>query len=336
MDVSIACEGWFGLDWPQWRGLVGAVERLGFAGLYLSDHIHLASSPPLPSLELMVALTYLADHSERLRFGAMVSPLSMREPVTLARQSAALDNLSGGRFVLGIGAGWNAGEHAMFGYALGDLPTRFARLEEGLEVLTRLLRGDGPVSYAGRFFQLQDAILAPRPQHPGGPPLLIGGHGPRRTLPLVARYADIWNVNTKALPEVRERAVLLDRLLLEAGRRPEDVRRTVNAPVICGRTEAELEHRMRGVRRYPAFAALPHDQLVAALRARQGAIIGTPAEVVAQLHACDEAGIAEMTVQWFDADDLEGLALLATEVLPHLNRQQADPDNVSTRREAAT
>ncbi len=133
MQLSIACEGWFGLDWPPWQGLVPTVERLGFAGLYLSDRILLAVATPLPSLELIVALTYLADHSERVRFGAMVSPLSVRDPVTLARQAAALDDLSGGRFVLGLGAGWNAGEHAMFGHALGDLPTRFARLEEGRE-----------------------------------------------------------------------------------------------------------------------------------------------------------------------------------------------------------
>ncbi len=318
MQLSIACEGWFGLDWPQWQRLVGAVERLGFTGLYLSDHILLGASPPRPSLELIVALTYLADHTARVRFGALVSPLSVRDPVTLARQAAALDDLSGGRFVLGVGAGWNAAEHAMFGYALGDLPTRFARLEEGLEVLTRLLRGDGPAHYAGRFFRLEGAILAPRPQRPGGPPILIGGHGPRRTLPLVARYADIWNVHTKALPEVRERAALLDRLLTVAGRRPADVRRTMNAPVFCGRTPVELERRLQGVRRYPGWEALPHDQLLATLRARLGAIIGTLEEVVAQLRACEEAGIAEVSVQWYDADDLEGLALLATEVLSKL------------------
>ncbi len=219
MQLAISCEGWFGLDWPQWRPLVETVERLGFAGLYLSDHILIGAASPYPSLELIVALTYLADHTERVRFGALVSPLSVREPVTLARQAAALDNLSGGRFVLGVGAGWNAGEHTMFGYALGDLPTRFARLEEGLEVLTRLLRGNGPANYAGRFFQLQDASLAPRPQRPGSPPILIGGKGPRRTLPLVARYADIWNAQGVSPAQVRERAALLDRLLA-AGRSP--------------------------------------------------------------------------------------------------------------------
>jgi alkanesulfonate monooxygenase SsuD/methylene tetrahydromethanopterin reductase-like flavin-dependent oxidoreductase (luciferase family) len=147
---------------------------------------------------------------------------------------------------------------------------------------------------------------------------MIGGHGPRRTLPLVARYADIWNVNTKALPEVRERAALLDRLLLAAGRRPEDVRRTVNEPVICGRTEAELERRMRGIRRYADWETMPLDRLVTRLRTGMGAIIGTPEEVVAQLRACAESGIAEFSVQWFDADDLEGLEDLATAVLPRL------------------
>ena len=318
MQLSIACEGWFGLDWPQWKRLVPAVERLGFAGLYLSDHIALEATPPLPSLELIVALTYLADHTTRVTFGAMVSPLSVRDPVTLARQAAALDNLSGGRFILGVGAGWNEREHAMFGHALGDLPTRFARLEEGLEVLTRLLRGDGPASYAGRFFRLQDAVLAPRPQRPGGPPILVGGKGPRRTLPLVARYADISNVPNFNLALVRERAALLDRLLLAAGRRPEDVRRTLTAIVVCGRTPAELERRMRGVRRLPGLEALPLDQLVETLRARH-VIIGTPDEVVAQLRAGAEAGIAELSAQWFDADDLEGLELLATEVLPRLD-----------------
>lgn len=318
MQVSITCDGWFGLDWPQWRTLVREVERLGFAGLYLSDHLFLNSTPPVPSLELIVALTYLAGNSERLRFGAMVSPLSQRDPVTLARQATALDNLSGGRFVLGVGAGWNEDEHTRYGYPLGDMATRFARLEEGLEVLTRLLRDDRPASFDGRFFQLRDAVLTPRPLHPGGPPIMIGGHGIRRTLPLVARYANVWNVHTKTPPEVRERGELLDGLLRAAGRRPEDVRRTMNAPIFCGRTQDEQAQRMRGIRRLPGLETLPHEQLVATLRADYGALVGTPEEIVTYLRACAEAGIAEVVMQWYDADDLAGLELVATTILPAL------------------
>ena len=318
MQLAISCEGWFGLTWPQWRRMVREVEALGFAGLYLSDHILLEASPPPTSLELSVALAYLADHTERVRFGALVSPLSMRDPVTLARQAITLDDLSAGRFVLGVGAGWNEREHTSYGYPLGDLPTRFARLEEGLEVLTRLLRGDGPANYAGHFFRLRDAVLAPGAQRPGGVPLLVGGKGPRRTLPLVARYADIWNANSLPLPLLQERMALLDQLLSRAGRQPDAVRRTMNVPIFCGRTPAELERRMRGVRRLAGWEALPLDGLVAALRTRLAAIIGTPEEVAIDLRARAEAGIAELSVQWFDAEDIEGLELLATTVLPQL------------------
>ncbi len=172
--------------------MVHTVEDRGFAGLYLSDHFLLMAPPDQPSVELLVALTYLADHTERVRFGPMVAPLSVRDPVMLARQAAALDDLSGGRMVLGVGTGWMEREHTMFGYELGDTPTRFTRLQEGLEVVTRLLRSEVPVSFDGRFFRLREAVL-PGPRRPGGPPIMIGGSGPQRTLPLVARFAGVWN-----------------------------------------------------------------------------------------------------------------------------------------------
>ncbi len=163
VELSISVEGLFGLTWPQWKRLVERVEHLGFAGLYLSDHFNMPEPPDYPSLELIVALTYLADHTQRVRFGPMVSPLSFRDPVMLARQAAALDDLSGGRMVLGVGTGHMAREHAMFGYDLGDMPTRFARLEEGLEVITRLLQSGSPVTFEGQLFRLHDAVL-PEPR----------------------------------------------------------------------------------------------------------------------------------------------------------------------------
>ena len=124
--LSISLEGWFGLTWSHWKRLVTEVEPLGFTGLFLSDHFLLQEPPAQPSLELVVALSYLADHTQRIQFGSMVAPLSVRDPVMLARQAAALDDLSGGRMILGVGAGWNEAEHAMFGYELGDMTTRMA------------------------------------------------------------------------------------------------------------------------------------------------------------------------------------------------------------------
>jgi alkanesulfonate monooxygenase SsuD/methylene tetrahydromethanopterin reductase-like flavin-dependent oxidoreductase (luciferase family) len=316
VELSISVSGVMGLTWPIWKRLVRTVEDLGFAGLYLSDHFVAPDPPDDASLDLVVALTYAADHTERVRLGSMVAPLSFRDPVMLARQAAAIDDLSGGRLVLGVGAGWQEREHEMFGYALGDVPTSFARFEEGLEVITRLLRSEDPVNYDGHFFRLQEAIL-PGPRRPGGPPLLIGGSGATRTLPLVARFADVWNAQGLTPEEVRERSEAMDGMLRDAGRQPGDVRRTAFVAVVCGRTPAELEARLGGWRRVGEFAALPLDALLGELRA-DGVIIGTPEEVAAQLRVYESAGIVELVLQWIALDDIAGLEVLAAEVLPRL------------------
>ncbi|HEV2128561.1 MAG TPA: LLM class flavin-dependent oxidoreductase [Thermomicrobiales bacterium] len=319
VELSIAVEGPYGLSWPEWKRWVRTVEEAGFAGLYMPDHFVLPEPPDAdyPSLELVVALTYLADHTERIRFGPMVAPLSVRDPVMLARQAAALDALSEGRMVLGVGAGWMEREHAMFGYELGDVPTRFARFEEGLEVVSRLVRAGEPVSFEGRFFHLQDAALPP-PRRPGGPPIMIGGSGPRRTLPLVARFADVWNAQLVSPEQLRERSTLLDELLEAAGRRSQDVRRTLAVLVLCWRTPEELEARIRGLRRLPGWQGLSAEQIVAELRAWPAAIIGTPEEVVSRIDAYAAAGVSEIALQWFAPEDIDGLEVLAEEVLPLL------------------
>ena len=105
------------------------------------------------------------------------------------RYAAAIDDLSGGRLVLGMGAGWQDREHRKFGIAFHDFSTRYRMLEEGLELTQRLLQSDTPSDFQGDFYQLEDAILLPRPVRPGGPPILIGGNGPKKTLPLAAKYA---------------------------------------------------------------------------------------------------------------------------------------------------
>ena len=110
---------------------------------------------------MIVALTYLAEQTQRIRFGPLVAPLSFRHPTLLVRQAAALDDLSGGRIILGVGTGWEEREHELFGFDLGDVPTRLARLEEGLEVITQLLRSDEPVTYEGRFFSASWSNAAP-------------------------------------------------------------------------------------------------------------------------------------------------------------------------------
>src|SRR5437773_649920 len=239
--VSLMIEGQNGLTWHHWKNLVAEVEDLGFAGMFRSDHFTNANPPDLDSLETIVSLTYLADHTRRIHFGPMVSPFSFRNPMLLARQAAALDDLSNGRMILGAGAGWQDREHRLFGHDLGDIPTRMARFEEGLEVITRLFNSDKPSTYEGKFFQLREALLLPRPQRPRGPEIMIGGNGLKRTLPLVVRYADIWNGNFLSPAAFEERSVMLDQLLRAAGRNPSDLKRTVMLSLTFGRDMTELE-----------------------------------------------------------------------------------------------
>lgn len=326
--LSISILGNFGLTWPRWKRFVTQIEALGFAGLFCSDHFTLPFPVDLDSLELMVSLTYLADHTERVHFGPLVAPLSFRDPVMLARQALALDDLSNGRMVLGLGAGHVEREHVMFGYHLGDVPTRFARFAEGLEIITRLLRSDTPVSYTGQFYTLQDAILLPRPRRPNGPPIMIGGSGPQRTLPLVAQYADIWNGTVMTVDEFRERSALLDALVRTAGRRPQDVRRTMTFIAICGHDKAEIERRLDWLRALPIFTAVSIEELIEVLRQEWSAFVGTPDELVGHIQAYTEAGADEIVVQWGNMDDIEGLEVLAHEVLPHV----ASSDRQSTHR----
>ncbi len=316
--LSIQIEGQEGLTWSRWKRLVDEVETLGFAGLYRSDHFTNAHPPDKASLEMIVSLTYLADHTQRISFGPLVAPFSFRDPMLLARQAVALDDLSGGRMCLGLGAGWQEREHTLFGFELGDIPTRMARLEEGLEVVTRLLKSDDPVTFEGRFYQLRGATLLPRPQRPGGPRILLGGSGVKRTLPLVARYADAWNGNFLSPAEFRERSTALDALLLAAGRKPAAVRRSVMLGLFFGNDMLEVDRVLSWRRDVPALADKPLDAVIEVMHRRGDGLAGTPEHIVRQIEAYASAGVEEFMLQWRDMDDIKGLRNFAESVLHRL------------------
>jgi F420-dependent oxidoreductase-like protein len=304
MQVAIMIEGQNGLNWPRWQRIARAIEDLGFAALHRSDHFTNARPPDLDSLELWVSLTWLASHTQRIQFGPLVSPVSFRHPAFTPRMARDVDDLSAGRLILGVGAGWQEREHTNFGFDLLDVPQRFQRFEEGLEVITRLLRSDEPVNFEGQFYRLHEAILLPRPARPGGPSLLIGGNGPQRTLPLVARYADEWNGVYIPPGHFAELNAHLDQLLRENGRQPGDVRRSLMTGVVFGRDQAELAEKLRG-------------RDAAELRDR-GVIVGTSSEIVDQLGRLAEVGVEKVMLQWLDLDDLGGLEALAHGVLPYV------------------
>ncbi|MCA9995866.1 MAG: TIGR03560 family F420-dependent LLM class oxidoreductase, partial [Anaerolineales bacterium] len=271
MEIAIMIEGQHGLTWERWQRVAQAVEDLGFAGLYRSDHYTNANPPDMESLELWVSLTWLASHTKRIEFGPLVSPVSFRHPTMTARMAAAVDDLSGGRLILGLGAGWQVREHTNYGWDLLDVAPRFARFTEGLEVITQLLNSDTPVDFVGEYYRLQEGILLPRPQRPGGPPILIGGNGPQLTLPLVAKYASEWNGVYIPPATFAERSGQLDVLLMANGRSPQSVRRSLMTGLIFGATTADVEAKLA-----------PRNITAADARAR-GVAVGTPNELVAQL-----------------------------------------------------
>jgi F420-dependent oxidoreductase-like protein len=304
LEVAVMIEGQNGIDWARWKRIVAKVEDSGYAGLFRSDHFTNPTGPVLDALELWSSLTWLAENTSRIEFGPLVSPVSFRHPVITAWQASAVDNLAGGRLRLGVGAGWQEREHEAYGFELLDIDRRFARFEEGLEVITRLLGNEKPVSFDGEFYRLHDAVLMSHSLRPGGPPIIIGGNGPRRTLPLAARYADEWNAVFVTPDKFVELDARLDELLQEAGRPPDQVRRTLMTRVVFGRTTTEVERKLE-------------DETAEELRDR-GVIVGTGPEVAEQLGLLVEAGVQRVMLQWLETDDIDGLDAMAQSVLPQL------------------
>lgn len=310
IEVAIMIEGQNGLNWKRWKKMVHAVEELGFTGLFRSDHYTNARPPDKDSLELWVSLVWLASNTSRIEFGPLVTPVSFRHPTMTARMAAAVDDLASSRFHLGLGAGWQEREHKKFGWDLLSIPKRFQRFEEGIEVITRLLNSDEPVDYEGSYYHLREAILLPRPKRPGGPPIIIGGNGRKRTLPLVAQFADEWNSMFMTPSRLKESNGYLDNMLEKSGRKPQDLRRSMMTGCYFGRSDEEVKE-----------IASRRDRTPEEIR-EIGAVIGTATEVVDHLGALAEAGIYRVMLQWLDLDDLDRLEAMAQSVLPQIKSER--------------
>lgn len=305
-QIGLMFEGQAGLTWARWQRLLKAAEDYGFQCVFRSDHFTIGP-PDEESLETWVSLTYAASHTSRIEFGTCVSPVTFRHPALLTRMAAAVDDLSGGRLVLGLGVGWHEREHTQFGIPFYDKPTRFEMFEDALEVTTRLLKSDTPVSYSGKHFSLQDAILLPRPQRPNGPPVMIGGNGPTKTLPMVAKYADEWNAVFMPAAELKERQALLNQLLADNRRKPGDVKRSLMTRVIFGKTDAEVQAKL-GNESDGDDPSNPRR------------IVGTASAVVDQIGKFVEAGVERFMLQWLDLDDIDSLEAIAKTVLPQFHK----------------
>ncbi|HEY7492617.1 MAG TPA: TIGR03560 family F420-dependent LLM class oxidoreductase [Candidatus Tectomicrobia bacterium] len=316
MQLGVMLEGQDGLTWDLWRRIMARVEELGFESLWCSDHFMSIVDSSRDALETWAALTLTAAETTRLRFGSLVCPMTFRHPSLLARMATAVDILSGGRLVLGVGAGWNELEHRAFGIPFPPLRERMHMLEEGIEVLMRLL-GDGPAHFAGRHYQLDGANPRPKPTQRPRIPLLIGTTGTGRMLRMVARYADEWDAPGITSPTAyRTRSERLTAYCRDINRNPDEIRRGVSTAYIIGRNTEELRHRGEIMQQLiPDLAAHDPGTVPDILRA-EGWLVGTPEQIVGQLRALADEGVQRVIFQHNDQTDFAALELLARDVLP--------------------
>ena len=310
IEVAIMIEGQNGLNWKRWQRLAAVIEACRYAGLYRSDHYTNANPPDLDSLECWVSLTWLATHTEHIEFGPLVTPISFRHPTHTARMAAAVDDLSGGRLTLGIGAGWQEREHANYGWDLLEPKERFTRLDEGLELITQLLKSDKPVDFTGNYYHVHEAIVLPRPQRPGGPPILIGGNGSKRTLRLVAKYAQEWNAVLIPPAEIARLNALLNKYLKIQDRQPGKVRRSLMTGCIFGKDQNEVDRKIN----LRTQSQRTRDEL-----RQRGLIVGTADEIVEQCRELANVGVQRVMLQWLDLDDTAGLEAMADGILDKLS-----------------
>ena len=316
MKLGVMIEGQEGVTWDLWRRLMARVEGLGFESLWRSDHFMSTEDSSRDAIESWVALTLTAAETTRLRFGPLVCPMTFRHPSLLARMAASVDVLSGGRLVLGLGAGWNEHEHHAFGIPFPPLPARIELLKEGIEVIRRLL-GDGPAHFNGRHYQLNGSNPCPKPVQKPRIPLLIGTTGAGRMLRVVARYADEWDAPGITSPAAyRARRERLDNYCRGINRDPNEIRRCVSAAYLIGRDAAALQRRGAMMQQLILGLAALDPVAVPEVLRTDGWIVGTPDQIVVQLRALADEGVERVIFQHNDPADFEALELMAYEVMP--------------------
>ena len=308
-EIGLMVEGQDGLNWDNWGRILRIAEERGFQCVFRSDHYVNPQPPDKDSLELWVSLTYAAQTTQRIEFGPLVSPITFRHPAMTLRYASAVDDLSAGRLVLGLGAGWMDREHENYSIPYPDMPTRFAMLTEQLEFSTRILDDPEPLDFGGQHYQLKEAVLLPRPKR--RMPILIGGNGPRRTLPLAARFGQEWNGVYLNIERYRERQQRLDELIVAEGRSPDEVKRSLMAGFRWAKDETTFNQQLRA-----ASEESGREVTLESLRGF-GLFVGTSEMITAQLEEFVAAGCQRFMLQVANVDDLEPVHVLAEEILPH-------------------
>ena len=309
MKLRIFTEPQQGASYATLRTVALAAEELGFDAFFRSDHflkMGPVSGRPGPT-DSWATLAALAAETSRIRLGTLVSSATFRLPGPLAITVAQVDEMSGGRVELGLGAGWFEAEHKAYGVPFPSLGERFDRLEEQLAVITGLWEtAEGSTfSHDGRYYQVSDSPALPKPAQQPRPPVIIGGSGRRRTPALAARYADEFNANFVTPRRSAEIFSWVHEACEAVGRAPQSLRLSSAQMVCCGKDEAEVARRAAAIGRDPSDL-------------RANGLAGTPSEIVARIGEFATVGVSTVYLQVLDLSDLDHLELLASEVLPQV------------------
>ena len=297
-----------GADYDDWVRRAQHLDQIGFDCLWLGDHFSASALRDPPAFESWTLATALLSRTTRLRIGHLVLCATFRHPAVLGKMATTLDVVSGGRFNFGIGSGSSEPEHHQMGIAWDGLGYRSELLEDTLEIVSRMFTGE-PTTYAGKHFTVTDLPNLPPPVQQPRPPIYVGGIGVRWTLPLVARFADVWNVPFRALGDLTRKQDALDGECARIGRDPGTVRRSLEAVTVVARDDASLA-------RATAQAEERYGGQQWGLRA--AGLVGTPNAVVHRLGELMDFGFTEFVFFPYDRDDPSVLELLASDVLPQL------------------
>ncbi|MFF8845184.1 LLM class F420-dependent oxidoreductase [Streptomyces sp. NPDC015127] len=307
MDLRIFTEPQQGASYETLLSVAKAAEELGFDAFFRSDHyLRMGSADGLPGpTDAWITLAGLARETKRIRLGTLMTAGTFRLPGVLAIQVAQVDQMSGGRVELGLGAGWFEEEHRAYGIPFPK--EKFARLEEQLEIITGLWATEvgATYSYEGTHYQLKDSPALPKPAQ-DRVPVLIGGHGATRTPRLAARYADEFNLPFASLEDTERQFGRVRAAAEQASRSPDDLVYS-NALVVCvGKDDAEVARRAAAIGREV-------DELKA------NGLAGSPAEVVDKIGRYAATGSSRIYLQVLDLDDLEHLELISSQVRSQLS-----------------
>lgn len=310
MELRIFTEPQQGASYDQLLAVARTAEEAGFGAFFRSDHyLSMGEVDGLPGpTDAWTTLAGLARDTERIRLGTLLSAATFRLPGPLAITVAEVDAMSGGRVELGLGAGWYEDEHRAYGIPFPSVEERFDRLEEQLAVVHGLWSTPegGRFSFEGRHYRLSDSPALPKPLQRPHPPIVVGGHGRRRTPELAARYADEFNVAFVPVETCRRQFELVREACRRVGRDADALTYSVALVLCCGEDEGEFTRRADRIRRQP-------DEL------REHGAAGLPAEVVETLEAYRAAGAERAYLQVLDLADLEHLHLVAEKVAPELS-----------------